>query len=366
MTSRALFAGAAGCAVLCAVYVLPGGATPREAVAPPRPIEAPRTVTAPPVPALPEVVAAPAIDLGFDLEAAIELDDDTIHGMAQLEDPALFSFVFHVDGEHYVRLSTSARATRHGTPRLIDGEYVVAVVAPVDAAALPEELRGWAGRKVLVDGACTASVVGFAEVSRVNGDPPGAWDEGREEPARWTAEAAREDNIVLAARIEGCATGTWARAATAPAAPIARSVEEPAVANAARADLLARRADDPYQTAWADANGEGDWRDAVEVTSEVFEHGATGERWVIARAKKDGGCGDPYLDRAVVYRTNDDGSVRRVAELDHLSDKIHSLVDLDDDGQPELVLGEGDRARVIDLLAHEHDSIDIPFHGCGC
>jgi hypothetical protein len=367
MNSKALIVGAAGCAALC-VYVLPGDATPQEkSVVEPAPVAARPVFTATPPPALPPVTIP---DLDIDLDLGFDLTDDTIHGYAKSDDPADFAFMFRLDGVDYLRLSTEDRASRIGRPKLNAGEWDVSVVAPVDAAALPEKYRGWVGKELLVEGRCKARVTGFAEVSRVSGSPPYA--EGQEdhpEEPKWTVDAARADNITLAARVEGCAQGgLWARAASAPAAPLAHDVEDSALAGSAKSDLLARKApseEDPIQKSWQEAGGEGDWRDAVQVTSQVFEHGSTGERWVIARALKEGGCGDPALDQAHVYRANDDGSLRRVATLS-LGDNIHGLVDLDHDGQPELVLGQGDSGTLVDLAGSYHESISIAFHGCGC
>jgi hypothetical protein len=359
--SKALIVGAAGCAALC-IYVLPGDATPQEPVASVEtaPVETRPAVTAPPAPALPPITIP-----DVDIEDGIDLTDDTVHGLTRSDDPADFAFMFRADGVDYLRLSTEDRAARHGHVKLIADDWSVTAIAPVDASALPEQYRGWVGKTVLVEGRCKARVTGFAEVSRVSGSPPYDDRQGNDEPSKWTVEAAREDNVTLAARVEGCGQGLWARAESSPAAPVARSVEEPALASAAKSVLVARTADDPIQKSWTEGGGEGDWRDAAQVTTKVFEHGSTGERWVIARAYKEGGCGDSHLDQAYVFRADDNGALRKVAELS-FGDDIHSVVDLDHDGQPEFVLGNGDSGTMVDLAGTYHQSIHIAFHGCGC
>ncbi len=303
-------------------------------------------------------------------EPVTAFDDDVIRGYEMSDDPAEFEYVFDVDGVSYLRLDGEARATSHGTPRLVVDEDGSAVVAAVDTAAMPIALRPWAGREVVVNGECRARVVGFAEVSRVTGDPPDhEYDYDSENPVRpeWTLEAVRESNITLAARLDGCGVG-WARAASYPAAATAMLVEAPELVAAARRELHTPADDDAHQLSWVEQGGEGNWRDAIELEASVYEHELTDERWVFMQAQRGGGCGEPSIGMMVVYRATADGSVRRVAELEDGLSEIQEVIDLDGDGQPELIVGDGASSTLVDLAGEYHTSISVPSydHTCGC
>jgi hypothetical protein len=47
---------------------------------------------------------------------------------------------------------------------------------------------------------------------------------------------------------------------------------------------------------------------------------------------------------------------------------IRSVVDIDGDGEPEVLFGEDDSTDLVDLKGESHDSIQTPFYswGCGC
>lgn len=304
----------------------------------------------------------------LDVDGELAIADDEVRGFT-LEDPAEFAMVFSVDGDTYVQLSTEETAETTGRARLVEDGEGAAAIAPVTVDALPEEYRAWAGRTVLVDGTCEAKVIGFAEVSRAAGDASAvAFDhEDDAEAARWTVERLRNANITLAARLDGC-DGTWARATTYSPSMIARGIDEPTLENAATADLLAD-AGDQVQQAWRESGGEGDWRDAVDVTSSAYVHPATNERWIFVSAQVGGSCGEPGVSEMAVYRANADGTVRRFAKLDYAGAMLHQVVDVDGDGQPELVLGEPGDAQLADLANEHHTSIYEPTYyseGCGC
>jgi hypothetical protein len=314
--------------------------------------------------------------LGVDREPEIEVESDeeveeeAMRGLTPLEDPAELAFVFALDGETYVRLSSEERALARGSARMIEEDGVYAVVAPVTTAAMPAELRAWAGRSVLVDGVCRARVVGFAEVSRISGDPADPYREDMgedEEPVTWTIESVTDSGVVLAAKLDGC-TGTWARSTDYSPAAVAAKIDAPELEEAAREELLARKDVDPTQEAWTGSGGEGDWRDAAEVVTQAYQHPLTDERWVFVQARRQGSCGDPGFDVMAAYRANADGTVRRVADLKFGYDDIAEVVDVDGDGQPELVLGNGTRAELVDLANETHGSIYVEYRsfGCGC
>jgi hypothetical protein len=243
---------------------------------------------------------------------------------------------------------------------------------------MPENFRGWAGRRVLVDGVCAARVVGFAEVSRVSGDPPGTDDYYYEEEGKrpkelptWNLENVRDANVTLAARLDGVGDcdGMWARAAEYAPAVIAHAVEEPELANKALADLMASPESDEQQKAWSEMGGEGNWRDDAKVDVSTWVHPDTGETWIFASASTGGGgCGEASADAMAVYRVGDDGKVRKVTNLSRAGYRFRSIIDIDGDGQPELVLGEGDSTDLVDLEDETHESISRPYYtwGCGC
>ena len=238
---------------------------------------------------------------------------------------------------------------------------------------MPAELRAWAGRTVLVDGVCRARVVGFAEVSRISGEPSNPYHEDAEEgdddePAAWTIESVTDSGVMLAAQLDGC-TGSWARSTDYSPAAVAAKIEAPELEEAAREELLARNDVDPTQESWAEQGGEGDWRDAAEVVTQVYQHPLTDERWVFVQARHPGGCGEPGFDLMAAYRANADGTLRRVADLSFGYESIAEVVDVDGDGQPELMLGDGtSSAELVDLADQRHESISVEhrYYGCGC
>ncbi|MBA3820959.1 MAG: hypothetical protein H0X17_18880, partial [Deltaproteobacteria bacterium] len=204
---------------------------------------------------------------------------------------------------------------------------------------------------------------------RVSGEPPGAYDHYEEpvEEVQWTVASVTEANVMLAAQLDGCA-GTWSRAASHPAAALVGKVAAPALELAARQELLAASADDQHQRDWIEQGGEGDWRDGLDVVTSAYHHELTGEHWVMVQAQRGGGCGEPSVYRMAVYRAGADGSVRRVADLGNAVDEIQELVDLDGDGQPELLMAAGSSSWLLDLTGEQRTSISVPSYdeGCGC
>lgn len=361
-----------GAGVAAGLYVMHAHGT--HAATPPAPQQKATLAIAP------RFVAPPSLTTpAYDDETEDGLDDEgeeleEIRGMTPIEDPAELAMVFSVDGTSYVRISYEERATSHGRRRMVDDGTTKSVVASVATSALPEELRRWAGRTVLVDGTCRARVVGFAEVSRVAGDPPGtedyyysAEDERPTELPEWTIENITSENVMLAAQLDGC-TGTWARGTEFSPAAVAELDSDPELESAALADLLAEGDSDPTQDSWRESGGEGDWREAVDPTATVYTHPLTGERWIFASAYKSGGCGDPGVEVMAAYRASANGKVHRVADLEYAGQTIDSVIDVDGDGQPELLLGGGDSVDFVDLKSTSHDSISVSYYsyGCGC
>lgn len=324
------------------------------------------------------VVAAPSLDaeLVEDEDPTLELAEDeveAVRGLAGELDLEQFAMVFSVDGTSYLRLSMDEEASARGRAVFIDDGGIVSVVAPVATAAMPDDLRKWAGRTVLVNGTCQARVIGFAEVSRVSGyaSDPYAYDEHDNQiaPEPWTAELVREKNITLAAKLDGC-HGTWARAESESPAAVAGFIQAPDLESAAIGELLAKHDHDERQESWKEQGGEGDWRDAVDLQATTWEHPFTNERWVFVQANTGGGgCGEAHISLMAAYQAKPDGTVRRFTDLNYAYDTISEIVDLDGDGQPELIFGGDDRAELVDLANESHGSIDVPsygYDGCGC
>lgn len=312
-------------------------------------------------------------DLAPELDV-VEEDEEEVRGFAGDLEPEEFAMVFSVDGTSYLRLSTDEEASARGPGKFIDEGGIASVVAQVATAAMPDDLRKWAGRTVLVNGTCRARVVGFAEVSRVSGyasDPHNYDEDGNHiEPEAWTAELVLERNdVTLAAKLDGC-DGTWARAESYSPAAVASMIEAPDLEAAAIGELLAKNDDDVNDEAWRQSGGEGDWRDAVDIKTTAWQHPFTNERWVFVQANTGGGgCGEASMSLMAAYRAKPDGTVRRFTDLGYAYDTIAQIVDLDGDGQPELILGGDDRAELVDLANEHHESIDVPsygYDGCGC
>jgi hypothetical protein len=341
---------------------------------PPAP-HAKAVVTAPRYVAPPTLTDTPVDDEPVEADGDEEEELEEIRGMAPIEDPAELAMVFSLDGDSYVRIASDEHAASHGSPRMIDDGSTLAVIAPVLLSALPEELRRWSGRTVMVDGTCRARVVGFAEVSRVAGEPPGTdsyyysseEERGDMEKPEWTIDNVSEANVMLAAKLDGC-TGTWARGAEFSPAAIAEATSDADLESAALADLLAQNDDDATQDSWKESGGEGDWREAVDPTVSVYTHPLTGEHWIFASAYLAGGCGEPGVSVMAAYRASADGTVHRVADLDYAGQTIDTVLDVDGDGQPELLLGGGDSVDLVDLKNTGHDSISVHYYswGCGC
>jgi hypothetical protein len=338
------------------------------------------TLTAVRTAKLPVIVVPPAsLDTDeepiLDDEPAEEVADEVLRGHGGISDPAEFAMVFSVGADTYVRLSNEARATSHGTPRLIladrDSE-ITSVVAPVTVGALPPAYRAWANRDVLVNGDCKARVIGFAEVSRVAGEASDPYsnfdDEGNRLPVEdWTVESVMAENVTLAAKLDGDCDGTWARAADWSPAVIVAHVEAPALEQAALDDLIAMKGEE-IAASWKAQGGEGTWREHAEITTSTWLHPDTNERWIFVQASHPGYCGDPGIAAMAVYRAGPDGKPRFATELNDAGVNIDELVDLDGDGQPEFLGSRGDSTELYDLADTSHDSIYVQRHhyGCGC
>lgn len=343
----------------------PAAAVTVKVDAPVRPRASVPTAT-PSLPSLP--MTTPVLD-----EVAFEPSDEMmleVHGLAPLEDESELAMVFSAGGELWMRIAEDAEGVTGGRKEFHEGD-VNAVIAPVSLAALPTELRHFERMTVLVDGTCAARVDGFAKIARAGGQAgEGRFDdEGNYlgEDA-WTADMVEQDGFLLAARLVGDCDGTWARSTQHAPAVIAEHVDDPELIALATQQILGEdRA--ANQIEWAAQGGEGPWQDAVDVAARSFQHPGTGEIWIFASATKEGGCGDPALYVNAVYRLSDtDSSLTRVASPEWATSSIRQVVDVDDDGEVEIIVDSYNGTDLVDMMNTTHRSLSVPFHsyGCGC
>lgn len=320
--------------------------------------------------AMPTELLAPAVRAGAHEDPAPIVRADSL----------AYAFVFQVGKDSYVKLAGDADAIRHRAPTLIAGDGEAAAIAAVDPRRLPESTRMWLGHQVVVDGACTATIDGFAIVARLTGTTPYAGiDSGDgEHDAAWTAATAFDKGTrVLAARLSRC-TGTWARDAALPGAVV--GAEEPTTADIAarvKADLfaspLAREADagwdDPqWSLDAADPAEKLPWRQRLDLTVKTYAHEQNArERWITVRGMIGGGCGERTVDLSAVYKLDATGALTRVWLGSGMT--ITNLVDVDGDGTFELVGAAGfveSRAVLMRADGTELDAVAVPFYGCPC
>jgi hypothetical protein len=299
-------------------------------------------------------------------------------------------FVFHAGGATYMRLSDlidrdehdePIAMPHHGKPKLSTDktDYTVAAVAAVADLDVPEELRSWRGRKVEVDATCQATVVGFAVVSRLVGDP------GYDGQTRWTASRVmRSGHAVLAARLDRC-IGSFARDASLPGIAVPAVRHDEALEAAARHALLDSAASQATQETWeeqvrgsfaaapapaaAPKAAIGHWYDKAELTSEVLQHPRTGETFVSVHGRLDHDCGGPEANVWGLFRVKADGTlaevqVRPLGEVE----TIDALVDLDGDGRL-YVLGRpwlGFDRMLTRPDGEVLQQLPVPLFGCPC
>jgi hypothetical protein len=319
---------------------------------------APAVAPAPPAPPAPLAPPAPALQ--------------------PASQPSSMLFVFSAGGATYVKLADledsdghgDAIATpRHGRAKLSHDATtaIYASVAAVTDADVPAPHARWIGRRVEVDEVCTASVVGFAVVSRLVGDPDYAG------VAKWTAGTVmKSGHAVLAARLDACA-GSFARDATLAAIAVPTRRHDPALEAAARDALLASAVAHDVQLAWEDQQRGtrepiAPWYERATLTSEVLDH-TTGATFVSVHGYVEHGCGDPEANVWGLFRVQPDGSLAAV-QLRALGDieTIDALIDVDGDGQLDVLgrpwLGLG---RMLARAGGEVvDQLALPLFGCPC
>ena len=304
------------------------------------------------------------VPLAVPMVVAVEAPPAPVRALGEV------ALVFTAGGASYLTLAAlgddGEPMPRHATPRLVEDDYTYAAIASVAAAEVPRAYRGWAGKQVTVDAACTTTVTGFAVVGRLTGDPGYAGLEAE----RWTATSVLTHGTpVLAARLEGC-TGTLARDASLPPIVELQRLDEPRLAAAARQAAGASTAAREAQAEWALAGRQGRWQDdpSTEVTTQVLRHPVTGQTFVSVQLHHAGSCGEPELNVWTLHRADPDGSLVDLAASRGELATIDRLVDLEGDGQLE-VIGQAwpGLGRILGRSTGEVvQRLDVQFYGCSC
>lgn len=326
---------------------------------------------------------SPAADPGELEAAAIEMHEPQRVApppsiVAQLDVPAApptkeVKLVFQAGGAAWIELAPIDVLPKHDGAYLAEDDYVSSAIAPIAANAdrnVPAAYRDWLGSRVVVDGTCVAWVTQFAVVARLTGYPSYAGVENAPDDA-WTAATVMEHGTkFLAAKLDSCVGGTFARRAELAPVIIPPVIEDEPLAAAALAALKASPDAKAGAKEWEEFQQKGNWVDDPSVTRDVrvLRHPTTGVTWVSAHLYYGGGCGAPNLSVWGLYRVDEDGTlVRTKTSLGELT-QIEKLVDLDNDGQLEVIgrpwLGserviQGSDGTNIELLA-------LPFYACPC
>ncbi len=370
------FALVAGCVVTAAAWLVPPSQAPAVKVAVAIPVVVPPVAEAVVAAPVEPVVAAAAPVRSSELMFVFQADGDTYMKLATLEAAKPADGDAPEDGDH-----AGVAMPRHGKLRHAHGEDGVdAVIASVAPRHVPAAYAAWQGRKVKVDNTCEATVIGFAVVARVTGDASYAG-----ETDTWTAASVMANGSrVLAAKLDDCA-GTYARTATLPNVVVPTKLVDARLQQAAIAALIASAPSQETQRAWdaqrTETGGtpglwysegysaaDSDGQPGSAVTAEVLRHPITGETFVSAHGRADGGCGDPEANVWGLFRVVDGALVpvqlRQLGEIR----TIDALIDIEGDGELEM-LGKpwlGDAELLTRASGDEIDSLSVPFHGCPC
>lgn len=284
--------------------------------------------------------------------------------------------VFRAGDASYMRLADVERDAagalgwpRHGAPRLVhDDDGAEIALAEVRAEALPLTHRAWAGRQVIVDGGCRATVTGFAVAARLYGDPAYA---GLEKE-RWDVAAVMAAGApVIAARLDGC-RGTYARDAALAPVVIPEPVRDEALAAAGRRALLASPAAAEVARSWEEqrpSDAEGPWWKHAEVSADVLRHPRTGATFVAVRAAAEYYCGGPDINVWGLYRVGPGGALSpvHVVQLGELR-SIERILDVEGDGELELIgrTWPSDGVVLAGADGRARATLEMRFYGCPC
>ncbi len=252
-------------------------------------------------------------------------------------------FVLTVGEQTYAVMEAKYWPPQKLGPARIVGDVTPVSVAVADIAKrdLPAELKQLRRQGMNVDGSCKAAISGFAVIARLHNevhDP--------DDSAAHATEVMTSGERLLAARLEGC-DGTYARAARLPELEVFTETAHE-LAPVARERFLASEPVMETQRDWYDTGHSGTWyeEEDARVTALVFAHPRTGVEWVVVHANLDGGpCGTSYGVLGL-YRIDGDNLVDVSVRTSGL-EQIDGLVDIDRDGEPEL-LGSSNGFQTLD------------------
>jgi hypothetical protein len=359
-SARSLLVGG-GALVALAAVTLAGDAA--------RPVASPVVV----LPAREPVAAVREVEVALEAEPSAPAAPAPLAALKPMDliaDPADFAFIVEIGGTTYMSLGDFVVDADRDDAVLVEDDFATSAIAPVSASPLSEELRPWINRRVLVGGTCAATVIGFAEIGQVSGDPYVLSDDPDRASVRWTVESAfAHGNTMIAAELDGDCSGSWARAADRPAVARALAVTDPRLEGAARRAFLASSHADRIASDWRRDGQPGDWRDLVPPQVRVVEHASTGARWIYVHARMPGNCGDYDVNVAAIYRVAADGALTEVETDDFPGNILEELVDLNGDGWFERIVGQRDpvnRTLVAPTDRTTLAALEVPFLGCGC
>jgi len=318
---------------------------------------------------------SPAVSISID-EPAVRVEIGTERAVATETEPpsavARVAMMFEVDGVGYMKLADLDAPPRHGPVSLVATDDVTAAIAPVAASDVARAHRAWRGKTVLVDGVCRATVGDLAVIARLVGSPDYAGGAGD----TWTAAGVMDaGDRVLAARLEGCApNGRFVRDAALSSVVRPEAITDVELARAGERAMIASAESAAAQTEWL-ANPPDDKREhwtraeGTRIETRVVRHPVTGVTWVSVQAQFEGGCGLPSLNVWKLYRAGADRALTPVpTQLDEHATAIEELVDLDGDGELEVItsawlgLGRNVNRASGESLARDH----WQFFGCAC
>ena len=347
-------------------------------------------VDAPPV--IVPVVQAVEVPVEVPVEAPAEVEPVEVEPAEvkeELEYGDDFLFVTDIGGPHVVLSLEVDDAWAEGRFRHVDGVWG-AVRRKVDADALPEHLRGWSGRKVVLhdseNNECTAVVGRSKIVAQYDGeldllldDPPDDFWDAERLPKVLFKPVWKEGRRLLVAPVtipEQCGDPTWAQPVGTPA-PLVRTRDDDAGTNLTEAVKMAVLALPDIETLAKDIleeiePGDGPATPLSEQTLATAWHDPDGTTSVVSVAI-DGEsfymCGG--WDERWAVATIRDGKV------DHLETgslaTVDSVLDLERDGTSEIITTgtrmdfEAELSSVTaDGLQVRYTLPSVPFIGCPC
>lgn len=288
------------------------------------------------------------------------------------------------------------------------GEGVFAAARPLDLAAVPLAHRALIGHTVRLFGLdreqCVATVTHLALEAHLTHEPELQWDDDGDElpptPQSYTPEEVfAHGAVMLKARLRplfgSCEGALWASPTDGPRPVIYRPV--PLAARSASDRALTRRAIGAFRqtSVWSAAQARylaqlypgvhrpsPRWDTHESSGPEVTRFvGDDGDTLIQVSADTWQGCGDPG-ERGVALFRLENGTLRFVTGATGETAPA-ALVDLDRDGQPEVLYTSGDSMRLgrwtttpeHPATADEYDTgetlehfyvPDFTMHGCGC